>query len=158
MHFCTLCMNMCPRCVRELTKCQKTQPSLFFSIPKSLKTAATDLIQTDTDLKLFWHQKQGAPPIWATLHLSGEWEVAWHGNSMVTWRSCLAPLLCRAAWSAAAHLPQNQPLQKQCWNTANRETWGMAKMHDLFGILNKKLHRHVLYRYGPTIYYSNIAW
>ena len=30
-------MNMCPRCSRELTKCQKTQPSLFSSIPKSLK-------------------------------------------------------------------------------------------------------------------------
>ena len=33
-----LYMNMCPRCFRELTKCQKTQPSLFSSIPKSLKT------------------------------------------------------------------------------------------------------------------------
>ena len=33
-----LYMNMCPRCVRELTKSQKTQPSLFSSIPKSLKT------------------------------------------------------------------------------------------------------------------------
>ena len=26
-----LYMNMCPRCSRELTKCQKTQPSLFSS-------------------------------------------------------------------------------------------------------------------------------
>ena len=32
-----LYINMCPRCSRELTKCQKTQPSLFSSIPKSLK-------------------------------------------------------------------------------------------------------------------------
>ena len=34
--------SMCPRCVRELTKCQKTKPSLFSSVPKSLKT---ELIQ-----------------------------------------------------------------------------------------------------------------
>jgi len=44
---------------------------------------------------------------------------------MVTWRSCLAPLLCRAAWSAAAHLPQNQPLQKQGWKEQieQNEAW-----------------------------------
>ena len=35
---CLLYIKMCPRCVRELTKCQKTKPSLFYSVPKSLKT------------------------------------------------------------------------------------------------------------------------
>ena len=51
-------MNMCPRCSRELTKCQKTQPSLFSSIPKSLKTGLQLLFE------FFWRQKRGAPPIW----------------------------------------------------------------------------------------------
>ena len=34
----------------------------------------------------------------------------------------------------------------------------MAKMHDLFGILKKKKYKYALYGYGPTLYYSNIAW
>ena len=35
---CLLCITMCPRCVRRLTKCQKIKPSLFSSVPTSLKT------------------------------------------------------------------------------------------------------------------------
>ena len=37
---------MCPQCVRRLTQCQKTKPSLFSSIPTSLKNGCpTELIQ-----------------------------------------------------------------------------------------------------------------
>ena len=87
--------------------------------------------------------------------------------SMVTWRSCRPAvperqrvpntsavgrgqlqLICIKATS------QNQPFWRQGWN---RGVWGMDKMHDLFGILSKILHRYVLHRYGPTIYFSNIA-
>ena len=34
MHFLMYFINMCPRCVRRLTKCQKIQPSLFSSLPE----------------------------------------------------------------------------------------------------------------------------
>ena len=68
-----LYMNMCPRCSRELTKCQKTQPSLFSSIPKSLKKGLqriwSKLIQIWT---LLWRHRSGATAIGPTLHLSGE--------------------------------------------------------------------------------------
>ena len=36
--WCLLYINMCPRCIRELTKCQKRKPSLFSSVLKSLNT------------------------------------------------------------------------------------------------------------------------
>ena len=71
-----LYMNMCPRGSRELTKCQKTQPSLSSSIPKSLKKGLqriwSKLIQIWT---LSWRQDGGATAIRPTLHLSGEYGV-----------------------------------------------------------------------------------
>ena len=158
---CLLYMNMCPRCVRELTKCQKTQPSLFSFIPKSLKTGlqrswyrSEIVLTSETGSSAYMGN---SPPIrgmggWATAI------AAWK-----RWRRCSTyarpvsgAVVCHK--SSEEDFSQNQPLQKQGWKRANRVQWGMAKMHDLFGILKKELHRHVLYRYGPTIYYSNIAW
>ena len=85
-----LYMNMCPRCSRELTKCQKTQPSLFSSIPKSLKTGLqriwSRLIQI---LTLFYVTK------WSGSPRNGSWANSTNQEETATdiavpkcWRRC----------------------------------------------------------------------
>ena len=78
-----LYMNVSPVCQRTHQVSENTTLSIFLHTQISKNGAATDLIQTDTDLKILWRQERGAPPIWPTLHLSGEWETA-----RKRWRRC----------------------------------------------------------------------